>query len=210
MVIRNHLQISVLSVFLYRLHIIKPTSAKVEKKPLHLVLPYLGPTSLQVRTKIRKAIKNTLNCCQLQIILKISRKLSNIFRFKDRVPYDLVSGVVYEYTCGRCNSSYYGQTERHLKVRSGEHLGILQLTFKKTKPSKESSIRDHLLQCDNNPAFDEFTILTHGNKKYLLEIKENLLIKRDKLVLNKSISSDMLHLLDTVSFCDNFYNLSHC
>ena len=67
-----------------------------------------------------------------------------MFRFKDRVPYDLVSGVVYEYTCGRCNSSYYGDTERHLKVRSGEHIGISPLTFKKMKPSKESSIRDHL------------------------------------------------------------------
>ena len=38
-------------------------------------------------------------------------------RFKDRAPYDLVSGVVYEYTCDRCNSFYYGETERHLKVR---------------------------------------------------------------------------------------------
>ena len=50
-------------------------------------------------------------------------------RFKDRVPYDLVPGVVYKYTCGRCNSSYYGDTERHLKVRSGEHMGISPLTF---------------------------------------------------------------------------------
>ena len=45
--------------FLDRLHIIKPTSATVEKKALHLVLPYLGPISLQVRTKIRNAMKNT-------------------------------------------------------------------------------------------------------------------------------------------------------
>ena len=55
-----------------------------------------------------------------------------------------MSGVVYEYTCGRFNSSYYVETERHSTVRSGEHKGISPLTFKKTKPSKESSIRDHL------------------------------------------------------------------
>ena len=42
-----------------------------------------------------------------------------MFRFKDRVPYDLVSGVVYEYTCGRCNSSYYGDTERHYSTFIG-------------------------------------------------------------------------------------------
>ena len=75
--------------------------------------------------------------------------------------------------------------QRHLKVRSGEHVGISPLTFKKTKPSKKSSIRDHLLQCDNNP-FDEFTILAQGNKKCLLEIKESLSIKRDQPVLNKT------------------------
>ena len=165
---------------------------------LHLVLPFLGPISLQVRIKIRNAMKNTLNHCKLQVIFKNERKLSNMFRFKDRVPYDLVSGVVYEYTCGRCNSSYYGDTERHLKVRSGEHIGISPLTFKKMKPSKESSIRDHLLECDNNPSFDQFTICAHGNKKYLLEIKDSLLIKRVQPVLNKKIGSATLHLFDKV------------
>ena len=81
--------------------------------------------------------------------------------------------MVYEYRCGRWNSSYHSETERHLKVRSGEHIGITPLTFNKTKPSKESSIRDHLLERDNNPSFDEFTILARGNKNYLLEIKES-------------------------------------
>ena len=107
-----------------------------------------------------------------------------------------MSGVAYEYKCGRCNSSHYGETGRHLKVTSGEYIGISPLTFKKTKPSKESSIRDHLLECDNT--FDEFTILAHGNKKYLLEIKESLLIKRNQPVLNKNISSAMLHLFNMV------------
>ena len=105
----------------------------MEKKALHLVLPYLEPISLQVRTKIRKAMKNTLNCCKLQIIFKSKRKLSNMFRFKDCVPYDFMLCVVYEYMHGRCNSSYYGETERQSKVRSGEHIGISPLTFKKMK-----------------------------------------------------------------------------
>ena len=48
------------------------------------------------------------------------------FRFKDCVPLDLVSGVD-KYTSGWCNSSYYGETDRLLKVRSGEHIGISPL-----------------------------------------------------------------------------------
>ena len=101
-------------------------------------------------------------------------------------------------TRGRCNSPYYGETERHLKVRSGEHIGISPLTFKKTKPSEDSSIPDHLLECNHNPSFDEFTILAYRNKEYLLEIKESLLIKHDEPVLNKNVSSAAPHLLDTV------------
>ena len=45
-------------------------------------------------------------------------------------------GVVYKYTCGRCNSTYYSDTDRHLKARSGEHIGISPLIFKKTKQSQ--------------------------------------------------------------------------
>ena len=66
--------------------------------------------------------------------------------------------------------------DRHVKVRSGEHIGISPLTLKKTRPSKESAIRDHLLNCNNIPSFEEFTILANGNNKFVLEIKESLLI----------------------------------
>ena len=70
-------------------------------------------------------------------------------------------------------------------------MGILPLTFKKVKPSKESAIRDHFLTYNSIPYFDEFTILAYGHHKYILEIKESLLIRP---VLNKNISSGKLEL----------------
>ena len=143
-----------------------------------------------------KSFKGILNCSKLQIVFKSQRKLASVFRFKDRLPYDLVSGVVYKYTCGSCKSSYYGEMDRPLKVRSREHIGISPLTMKKIKPSKESAICDHLLICNNVPSFDEFSILAHGNNRFVLEIKESLLIKRDKPVSNKNISSARLFLFD--------------
>ena len=85
-----------------------------------------------------------------------------------------------------------GETDRHLKVRSGEHIGISPLTFKKTRPLKESAIQDHLLNCNKIPSLGEFTILTNGNNKFVLEIKESLLTKRDRSILNKNISSAKL------------------
>ena len=96
-----------------------------------------------------------------------------------------MSCVVYKFQCGRCNASYYGETDRHLKVRSGEHIGISPLTFKKVKPSAESSIGDYFLFCNHDPSFGDFTILAQGTNKFLLEIKERLLIKPDTNIKQK-------------------------
>ena len=139
------------------------TVLTVEKKTLTVVLPFLGNLFLQTRTKLQNVLKRVLGCCKIQIVFKSLRNLSNVFRFKDRLPYELISRMVYKYQCGRCNSSYIGETDRHLKVISGEHTGISPLTFNKVKPSAESSVRDHLLFCDHSPSFNDFTILTHGN-----------------------------------------------
>jgi len=182
--------------FLDQLYISKPLISTVEKKTLTLVLPFLGDLSLQTKTKIQKVLKRTLGCCKFQVVFKSQRKLSNILRFKDRLPYDLVSHVVYRFKCGRCNSTYIGESERHLKVRSGEHIGISPLTFKKVKSSDESSVRDHLLFCDHSPSFDDFTIITHGTNKFLLEIKESLLIELLGPELNRHIRSAPLYLFD--------------
>ena len=80
--------------FVDKLFIKRPQLATVDKKTLFLSLPYLGEISLQSRTKLTKSFKGLLNSCKLQIVFKHQRKLSNVFRFKDRLPFDLVSGVV--------------------------------------------------------------------------------------------------------------------
>ena len=67
-------------------------------------------------------------------------------------------------TCGRFNSSHYGETDRHLKVWSAKYNGISPFTFRKVKPSKENVIRDHFLICNNIPCFDEFIILTYEHQ----------------------------------------------
>ena len=42
------------------IHVVKETTLTVEKKPLVLVLLYLGSISLQTRTKLRKSLKTSL------------------------------------------------------------------------------------------------------------------------------------------------------
>ena len=154
---------------------------------------------MQTRTKLQQALKGVLNCCKLEIVFKCQTKLSNSFRFKDPIPRDLISGVVYKFQCGHCNGSYYGKSIRHLNIRSEKHIDVSPLTGKKAKPINNSAVRDHLLYCNYLPSFDNFSILSHENKKFLLEIKKSLLIMRDKPSLNRNISSAPLYLFDKVS-----------
>ena len=115
------------------IHVVNETPLTAEKNPLVLVLLYLGSVSLQTRTKLKKSLKNTLNCCKLQIVFKNKTRLGNNFHFKDQIPKDLTSGVIYKFQCGLCNESYYGEYMRHLNVRIGEHIGISQLARKQVK-----------------------------------------------------------------------------
>ena len=90
----------------------------VPRKPLFLVLSYLGPLSLQTRIKLRKQVKGILNCCKWQ-----------------------------------------------------------QLSL-----------------CNHSLPFDSLSLLTKENKKNLLELKESLLIMRDKCSLKRKIRSPPLDL----------------
>ena len=152
---------------------------------------------MQTRNKLTKSPKGILNCCKLQIVFKSQNKLAKAFRFKDRISKELTSGVVYKFQCGLCNESYYAKCVRHLNVRIREHIGISPLTRKKSNP-KGTTVRDHLLLYNRSPSFEDFSVLTNENKTFLLEMKESLLIMRDKPFLNRNIRSAPLYLFDKV------------
>ena len=106
-------------VFLNNVHLVNENVPTVEKKCLLLVLSYLGIISLQTRIKLQQTLIDVLNSCKLEIVFKCQTRLSNSFRYKDPIPKDLISGVVYKFQCGLCNESYYGESIGHLDIRSG-------------------------------------------------------------------------------------------
>ena len=61
---------------------------------------------------------------------------------------------------------------RQLNVRTGEHIEISPLTKKKVKP-KGSVISDHLLHRNHSPSFENFSVITKENKKFLLRKSPN-------------------------------------
>ena len=90
--------------------------------------------------------------------------------------------------CSNCKVSCSGKTFRHFYTRAAEHTGISNLTGKHLKIVKQSAISDHLLQCNCAINFDDFSILATDCNKFKLLLRESLLIKCEKTILNRSIN----------------------
>ena len=160
-------------------------------------MPYLGSVSLQARTRLRKLFSKTMPFCDLRVVFKSPFKPFNFFRFKDRVPNYLTSGVIYQCKCGSCNATYIGKSIRHCKVRYCEHLNVSHLTGKRLLKYTHSAVGDHILQHQHDIVLDDFSIIAKEKINYILEIKESLVILRDKPSLNKTIYTTPLYLYNS-------------
>ena len=61
---------------------------------------------------------------------------------------------------------------------------------------KQSTVSDHLVECNCLIGFDHFDILATDASNFRLLVKESLLIKSDQPYLNKTIKSFPLKLFD--------------
>ena len=75
-------------------------------------------------------------------------------------------------------------------------MGISNLTGKRVKNVKVSGVSDHLLDCNSTADFDHFDVLASSTNSFGLLVKESLLIKCDKPVLNGTVKSFPLKLFD--------------
>ena len=78
-----------------------------------------------------------------------------------------------------------GKTYRHFKVRVPEHQGVSPRTGEPVKSTLFTFVRDHMLVCNDKVVHEDFMFLGNESNRYLLELKESWLIKRDKPALNK-------------------------
>ena len=127
----------------------------------------------------KNLLKVFLIAANYRLCLRVKTNYLALFVLKITFQKKLTSGVVYKFQCGLCNKSYYGECVRHLNLRTGDHIGISPLTKKKVKP-KGSAVSDQLSLCNHSSSFKNFSVPTKENRKFALELKESLLILRDK------------------------------
>ena len=103
------------------------------------------------------------------------RKLKTVMpSLKPPVPMPMRSRVVYKITCPGCESSYVGQTVRHLKTRIAEHKNV------------NTPVGDHFRNCINSEmTWDDVSILatTARSDEFLLAL-EAICIEEEKPNLN--------------------------
>ena len=136
-------------------------------------LPYIGSLSHHVKKKLSKLCKEF---CKENFNIKLvfnSFKIKNYFSYKDPIPDDLKSFLVYKFTCSSCSSSYIGETCRHFKTRIEEHI----------KKDNKSHICKHLHS--TTTCFDSYNSI-----KEALDIncrKPNLNAQQNHLALTLSL-----------------------
>ena len=100
----------------------------VPKRKLLVVLPFFGTFSLDLRERLYKSVGKSLPQYNIKVIFQSKNRLSSLFKFKDSISLYLRSHLIFKFQCSNCNISCYCETERHLKVRAGEHIGASPLT----------------------------------------------------------------------------------
>ena len=192
----NNLVSHCIKTFSNKLFVQRDLNFTVPKRELICALPYLGTASLDLRTKLRRTIERNLTFCKLKIIFRSKCRLNTLFHFKDSLEKKIRSGIIYRYRCSNCNVTYYGKTFRHFYARAAELIGVSDLSRKRLKNVKQSAISDHLLQCNYTMNFDNFDNLAAESNKLKLLLRESLLIKHDKPILNRTIKSLPSELFD--------------
>ena len=178
---------------LNKIYVPKRILITVPKKDVLIVLPFLGQFSLNLRSRLYDCFNKTLPRCSIKVIFQSKNGLSNLFQFKDSIPKELGSHIVYKFLWSNCSITYYGETECHLNVRSGEHLSLSALTGKRFNNNKKSAVKD-CVSFNHVGSFEDFSILTYESNPFKLLIKGALLVSRYKPLLNKQVKSIPLQL----------------
>ena len=109
------------------------------------------------------------------MVFRTTRRISSCFRFKNTIPHSLLSGVIYECKCPRCNSGYVDPAYRYWEKTLLEHLHMSALTDKPLKGLQSFAPMLHGKgKCCINNCSDDFRIIGREKDWHLIRLKESV------------------------------------
>ena len=157
-------------------------------------LPFLGPLSFHIRRQLQRVLHSSYPQLEFRFVFQNKNTLATLFPFKDKIPRELQSFVVYKYECC-CSATYIGMTTCNLFKRVAEHRGISPRTGNKLASQPYSAIREHSLKHHHPIEPERFNILRAAQTEHSLRIFEALHIKFDKPSLNRQMDLDQLLIM---------------
>ena len=154
------------------------------KPDLFISLPYFGPQSLKMKDELLSLFKKFIPGKTISFILCNRSNIGSLFNYKDKLPYHMLSSVVYKFCCSQCESGYVGMTSRNLYMRISEHMGKSFRTGMYLSHPPHSAVRDHSASCDSQILCSNFKILASASCPLDLKILESLHIAKSKPTLN--------------------------
>ena len=150
------------------------------KKPVLVVLPFIGPLSSKLCKQLKRSVFAVSPTVELRIVFVPVCKLASLSNLKSSIPTCMKSDVIYKVNCQHCDEFYVGMTTRRLSQRLAEHA-----------VSSNSALHQHSTVCGHQINFSNPVILACDNNKKRLLIKETLNIAELGATksLNKNVSS---------------------
>ena len=183
----------------------RPKKIGAAKCLVPIKLPFLDTASIFLEKELKHTTAQCYFAVDPRIILNTKPMLSHIF--KDRIPMEDTSLVIYHYKCC-CGDSYVGQTVRRLGVRMKEHIpACIVKHFERTpvadftknvtlrNAAKRSSVAEHLLnnpECGLKLQENKFMILQKCRSVFQLKIMESVLIAAREPNLCKQTEFDFV------------------
>ena len=175
----------------------KPPQLTCLKKKMFISIPYLGNLSVGLKKELMTCMMKYFPHVNAQFVQTNKFTIASLFPFKDTLPKELMSGLVYHYSCAKCDiASYIGYTTRSLKIRILEHRGRSYRSYELLSDPSHSAIREHAERCNCFIELDNFKILASSNSEMDLKILESLHIKKSDPNLNRMKTSYPLKIVE--------------
>ena len=135
-----------------------PLNYDVPKPIVYFTTYFLGDVSKTMAKELRSMIQQSYPQVHLRTLYKSCNTIGSHFSWKDKIPIECMSNLVYKYTCESCKAFYIGKTESQFKCRISQHMGVSARTGNDVKKA-HSEIRDHCFKCEVHIKAENFTIL---------------------------------------------------
>ena len=164
----------------------------VPRPILYFTTYYLGEISKNMATDVRRILGEHYPQIHLRVLYQSCNTVGSHFSYKDKIPEECVSNLIYKYTCDSCKAVYIGKTQLQFRCCIAQHMGVSPRTGEGVKTKAASDIRDHSLKCRTHIKTENFQILDRLHTKNGLLLLESLHQKTKKPTLGTQQQSTPL------------------